>query len=230
MPRDLSRNVLSQSLESRIAARIEVASPDDCWEWIGARTKYGYGRVGIGRSRTEYAHRLSFMLAYDEDIPAGMHIMHKCDNPPCCNPSHLTIGTASDNAQDRENKGRRPYPPSVGTHHPEIIELYESGMTCKEIGKIFDVSAPTVWTWLRKYGVQMRSRWGHVSATPVGDSQEIATLYEGGYSLREIARGLAVSPETARRRLVECGVIRRKDADRVFRGSDPVGDTRNIKT
>lgn len=84
----------------------------DCWIWIGSRLPSGYGRIG-GRG---YAHRVSWALA-NGPIPAGMCILHRCDNPPCVNPSHLWIGTVADNMHDRDRKGRHRY----GPNRPSLI-------------------------------------------------------------------------------------------------------------
>lgn len=40
------------------------------------------------------------------DIPAGKIVLHRCDNPKCCRPDHLQIGTIADNNHDRDAKGR----------------------------------------------------------------------------------------------------------------------------
>lgn len=51
------------------------------------------------------AHRLAFQLVKGP-IPEGLSILHSCDNPPCCNPAHLTAGTTKENVQDAISKGR----------------------------------------------------------------------------------------------------------------------------
>jgi hypothetical protein len=74
-----------------------------CWEWIGDSIN-GYGRMGIG-IRHEISHRISWVIA-NGDIPDNLFVLHHCDNPPCVNPSHLFLGTRSDNMKDKEIKGR----------------------------------------------------------------------------------------------------------------------------
>ena len=87
-------------------SRINVTEPDSCWEWCGARKPpWGYGQVRIER-RAYHAHRLAWEIANGQEIPAGLVVMHKCDNPPCCNPAHLSIGTVAQNSVDMVEKGR----------------------------------------------------------------------------------------------------------------------------
>jgi hypothetical protein len=73
-----------------------------CWIWMGAAGRYGQAKRN---GRVIRAHRLSW-IAHNGDIPAGLHVLHKCDTPLCVNPAHLFIGTPLDNAGDREAKGR----------------------------------------------------------------------------------------------------------------------------
>lgn len=75
---------------------------DGCWVWTGARTKAGYGRI----HKQGYAHRWSWKLANKKDIPEGLNVLHRCDNPPCIRPSHLFLGTKADNNADMAKKGR----------------------------------------------------------------------------------------------------------------------------
>lgn len=86
-----------------------------CWEWQGGRTKgvgksFSYGRTLVNKKKM-LAHRYAWTLKFGP-VPEGMMVCHKCDNPPCCNPSHLFLGTGKDNTQDALKKGRLFKPPN----------------------------------------------------------------------------------------------------------------------
>jgi len=94
-------------------------SGDGCWEWQGQRASgertdrpgkrkmpYGMARIGISPNYKDVmAHRLAWEYAVGP-IPEGMKVLHSCDNPPCCRPDHLFLGTQSDNMKDAAGKGR----------------------------------------------------------------------------------------------------------------------------
>lgn len=103
------RGLPTMSLEDRIKANIIINPITNCWEWQGTK-RSGYGRMIMG-SRTDgtrkskSAHRVSYEY-FQGEIPDGMEVCHKCDNPCCVNPEHLFVGTRQDNVNDRESKGR----------------------------------------------------------------------------------------------------------------------------
>lgn len=88
-----------------LMSRVEKLS-SGCWVWTGPTNKKGYGRIGIRVKRaSRLAHRAAWLLMVG-DIPPGIFVCHHCDNPPCCNPAHLFLGTNKENKEDSKRKGR----------------------------------------------------------------------------------------------------------------------------
>lgn len=81
-----------------------VEKTNDCWLWTGAKTHGGYGVLNNG-AKVIRAHRLSYQI-HRGDFSPDLDILHKCDNPSCVNPDHLSTGTAKDNVADMFQKGR----------------------------------------------------------------------------------------------------------------------------
>jgi hypothetical protein len=93
------------SIAKRLHAHLRIDKATGCHLWMGHRDNAGYGRMWIGSGK-QAAHRIAWEVAHGP-APQGMIVMHTiCDNPPCCNPAHLTLGTQADNARDRVKKGR----------------------------------------------------------------------------------------------------------------------------
>lgn len=84
---------------------IDQGEPDECWVWTGSRVRWGYGSFKMD-GKTERATRIVFALVFPTIYNPDLHILHKCDNPPCCNPLHLWQGTRADNLRDCMEKNR----------------------------------------------------------------------------------------------------------------------------
>lgn len=101
------RGVQPKPIMDRLWPKVQIGEPDECWPWQGAKVE-GYGL--IGRSRAEgpaLTHRVVLEDKLGRPITPGMVARHTCDNPPCCNPSHLVEGTYSQNTRDMVERGRK---------------------------------------------------------------------------------------------------------------------------
>lgn len=109
---------------AKFQARIDKRGGDECWPYMGARCRDGYGSLRLGGVQTS-AHRLAYTLAFGE-IPPGAHVRHKCDNPPCCNPAHLEAGSQLDNMRDKAERGRGRTLPRPGESSPTAKLTWEA--------------------------------------------------------------------------------------------------------
>jgi hypothetical protein len=97
--------------------------PDACWPYSGGSTPGGYGIFSLGSrsAGARGAHRVAYELT-SGPIPEGRLVCHRCDNPPCCNPAHLFVGTYADNNRDAIAKGR-----AHGHYAPACDLRYQRG-------------------------------------------------------------------------------------------------------
>ena len=150
-------------LPSKLWPRLSPTA-SGCWEFRGARCPTGYGRVRVDNSgRTTLAHRLAWELTHGE-IPEGVVVRHRCDNPPCCNPDHLDLGSIQDNSDDCVARGRvaradrLPQTKLTTGHVLEMRKLRNEGQTYDALGRRFGVSASQARRIVRG------ERWGWVNA------------------------------------------------------------------
>lgn len=165
------------SAEDRFWAKVDRHGADECWEWTAHRQRQGYGQFAMDRGgtrwRTEMAHRVALEFSGVE-VPADRLACHHCDNPPCCNPAHLYVGTHGDNARDREQRSawsltmlrpeQRSRGESIGTAKldedsvREIRRLYDAGAISQaRLGEMFGVHQTKISEVVR------RRTWKHVA-------------------------------------------------------------------
>ena len=128
--------------------RISPNPNTGCWIWIGSLHYDRNGNPDYGviprRRKLLYAHRVAWEL-FRGSIPKGLHILHKCDNPPCVNPDHLFLGTHLDNMRDCNSKGRRNTPrgqdhPSAKLDDAAVRDIKAGRMRSCYYARIYNVS------------------------------------------------------------------------------------------
>lgn len=150
-----------ETYQTRFWARVRKG--DGCWEWQGHRSPKGYGAFKDAGSKIIPAHRAAYEMEVGP-IPAGHVVMHRCDNPPCVNPTHLTTGTVRENNEDRDAKGRQVAPKGskhgMATITEDVVRAIRSakaqGVMQAEIARQFGVSEVVVSSVVR------RKTWKHV--------------------------------------------------------------------
>jgi len=159
------------TIEQRMAKHVDRSGgPEACWPWQASTTRgpFGYGQIGWN-GKMWLAHRVAYWLAFGPFAPE-LCVLHRCDNPPCCNPDHLFLGTRKDNAEDMVNKGRY-------TQHRkryrgmdskrakltddeirEIRDLYASGrLTQTRLAERFNTSQSNISV------IVLRQHWAHLA-------------------------------------------------------------------
>lgn len=142
-----------RSIQDRLWEKtLHQLGPDVCWPWLGPRMRQGYGSIWIRHGVTALTHRVAWELTYGP-IPDGLCVMHTCDNPPCCNPAHLRLGTVADNNADKQAKGRAKSARGELNGHARITEgdvlemraRRRAGEPNKSIAQSFGVPYYVVW-------------------------------------------------------------------------------------
>ena len=146
-------------MRNRFWSKVDCV-PGCCWEFKGhVHSIYGYGYFQHNYKRYR-AHRLAYTLTKGS-IPPGQIVRHKCDNPCCCNPDHLELGTHADNNRDTRERGRFTTVRGTSTSNctlseEQVLEIYSANGTHASIGLKYGVSKQQVqrikarksWAWL----------------------------------------------------------------------------------
>lgn len=124
----------------------------NCWKWKRSLNTDGYGTLCVN-GKSQMAHRI-FYQVWMGRIPKNLLVCHHCDNPACCNPKHLFLGTQRDNVLDCIKKGRFRFcfskPGELG-HNAKLtaaqvrtVRKSKWRITSETLGKRFGVTASTI--------------------------------------------------------------------------------------
>jgi HNH endonuclease len=147
-----------ENMRQRLLSKIDRKSPDECWPWTARVNQCGYGTFKIG-TKNWLAHRVVYSILVG---PLGKFcVCHSCDNPGCCNPNHLWLGTPFDNARDRVLKNRTfiakgELNGNSKLDASDVIAIRNSKGFLKDIGEKFGVSEAMV------SKIKLRRHWSHI--------------------------------------------------------------------
>jgi HNH endonuclease len=174
VPRAPKEIKLTPADELRFWAKINKDGPTmphmdtPCWVWTANKHEDGYGRINV-RKKVLTSHRIAWTLHFGE-IPPGLCVMHRCDNPSCCRVSHFQLGTHVENIHDRDAKKRngcytKPEKMPRGNSHgmakitaDMVISIRSAagGLSQREIAARFGISQCNV------SNIINRKLWSHI--------------------------------------------------------------------
>ena len=135
----------------RFWAKVHIpgTNPNVCWEWTGGMLRNGYGCFNI-KYRIMQASKVAYILTHKTIPPRHLFTCHSCDNPPCCNPHHLFLGTGRVNSHDASAKGRIPH--KLSDADVLFIDSMRGTMSAKSLANHFNI------TWRTVYAIWYRER------------------------------------------------------------------------
>ena len=214
----LRKLITDDALASSVAARLEAkldktSSPTGCWLFTAkSRSAFGYGLMFIGRdgktsgNGNSPTHRIAYVLHNKKMPPDGQFVCHACDNPPCCNPAHLFVGTHLDNMADMRSKKRSPDKAGekaslaiyTSAQVLDVVRLAREGKSSTEIQALLGVDKMFVSrvrsgvAWTSVTGLK-RGELNSKHKLTEDDVIAIRKLYADGAQLDELAERFCVS-------------------------------------
>ncbi len=154
-------------VEMRFWSKVRIG--DGCWNWIGAIGPRGYGGFKFHGKR-QSSHRVALALTGQAMPPSSVDVCHRCDNPKCVRPSHLFIGSRSENLLDASTKGRIARGESHGSSKlssDDVVDIrrrVSNGETQTSLALAYGVSVTAI------HLIHHRLRWAHLPQPRENDS------------------------------------------------------------
>ena len=147
----------------RFQSKIDIRSNSECWPWLRYCDIYGYGRFKY-KGKMIFSHRFAFAFKNDY-LADDLVVRHSCDNPRCCNPNHLLMGTHQDNKNDAVRRDRLAKGESNGSAkltEKDVLTIRSSSLSLRELARQFNVASKTI------FNVRANKNWRHLlSTTPL---------------------------------------------------------------
>ena len=159
MPRPANPIILTPKLRQEFWERVEIQAPGECWLWNRSHNRAGYP---IMPSKPVHsAHRVSWVIANDKDIPPGLVIDHTCNNRGCVNPDHLqAIPTGQNTGRALRNGGkRRPRLPAGASFEDRFMNVVDYPGAEASLA-----NQNLCWPWGYSTAVWPASPWGQIQA------------------------------------------------------------------
>lgn len=183
-----------------------------CWEWQKGISPSGYG-VSTFEGKQYRTHKLSYLI-FKGEIKEGLLVCHKCDNPICCNPEHLFLGSPKQNMLDCSQKGRNTKDRMFFRKHSEdtakiCFELWQLGTSILEISKDMDMHFTSVYYLIKKHAkkigfdftqhpIKSNKELPKFLKIPREKAQEIIMLRKEGKTFLEISKLTEVKLSTCK--------------------------------
>lgn len=143
-------------------SRVKIGTREECWEWQGCLGTRGYGH-GIfilkeGDKPEQHAHRFAYKIHHGF-IPAGLNVLHTCDNPKCVNPFHLYAGTQQMNVDDMIKRNRNCRGSAVQgskLQEHDVIAIRNDKRKLVDIAKSYGITPGSVWQ------IKKGLKWKHL--------------------------------------------------------------------
>lgn len=142
---------------ARLWSKVDVGYEDECWEWKGYRNELGYGQIKMDGT-PKAAHRV-VVMAMGVSLTSDDVIMHTCDNPSCCNPKHLVVGTHALNVADRVAKRRSARGSANGRSlltEEQVRQIKKDDRRLVDVAKDYGVSVSAISL------IRRGKNWAHV--------------------------------------------------------------------